>query len=95
MVCNYYPAGNVLGPKGQENEFFVQNVVPERDEGAQGYNETAGALGVGGPSQTAPPSSATSEGAAAVVRVSEIGGSLGLMALVSVVGAFVVGITLL
>jgi hypothetical protein len=47
VVCNYYPAGNVLGPSGSdENMFFVQNVLPERSGGANGFNEQNAIQGV-------------------------------------------------
>lgn len=47
VVCNYYPAGNVLGPSGSgENRFFVQNVLPERSGQADGFDEQAAIQGV-------------------------------------------------
>lgn len=40
VVCNYYPAGNILGPSGNgEDRYFVENVLPERSQRAQGFNE--------------------------------------------------------
>jgi hypothetical protein len=47
VVCNYYPAGNVLGPSGSDqNQFFVQNVLPERSGGADGFDEQDAIEGV-------------------------------------------------
>ena len=47
VVCNYYPAGNVLGPSGAgENRFFVSNVLSERDGGSNGFDEQAATEGV-------------------------------------------------
>ncbi|ETN38907.1 uncharacterized protein HMPREF1541_06949 [Cyphellophora europaea CBS 101466] len=47
VVCNYWPAGNVLGPSGSgEDRFFVDNVLPERDGEGEGFNEQDAIRGV-------------------------------------------------
>jgi hypothetical protein len=51
VVCDYYPAGNVLWGSGGsggdgEDRLFVQNVLPEREGGAEGFDEEAASEGV-------------------------------------------------
>lgn len=47
MVCNYYPAGNIVGPSGSgEYRFFVQDVLPERSQQGQGFDEQDAIQGV-------------------------------------------------
>ena len=102
LVCNYFPAGNVLGPKGSEEQFFLQNVATERSGGANGYVEEEGASGVGGPSRTGSANGAgatvTVSGAAGALvpgwEVGREGGRSGWVALGVVVGAFMVGVGL-
>ena len=45
FVCDYWPAGNVLGGEGVnggEKGFFVENVLPERKGGDQGWEDVMG-----------------------------------------------------
>ena len=61
LVCEYWPAGNIVG---ENNLFFEQNVAPERAGQQSGFNELAATQGVtGGTPSTATastPPSATS-----------------------------------
>jgi hypothetical protein len=46
VVCNYFPAGNVLWGGSDPERLFVQNVLPEREGGSDGFDETAAIEGV-------------------------------------------------
>jgi hypothetical protein len=95
LVCNYYPAGNIMAPSDDGNDeymFFKQNVVPERAEGAQGFNADEAGRGVGGPTATESVSGTVTANAANVLRKTEgVGfggfGSLGVVVAGMVVGA--------
>ncbi|KAJ9628111.1 uncharacterized protein PV06_05988 [Exophiala oligosperma] len=70
LVCEYWPAGNIVG---DNNLYFKQNVAAERSGGDDGYNEEAATQGATGgtPSSTgaSPTSSATSAGGPSNVEV--------------------------
>lgn len=63
LVCEYWPAGNIVG---QDNFYFKQNVARERSAGDSGFNEEAATQGATGgvPSSTSanPSASATNAG---------------------------------
>ncbi|EXJ64837.1 hypothetical protein A1O7_01175 [Cladophialophora yegresii CBS 114405] len=78
LVCEYWPVGNIVG---EDNMFFVENVLPERSGGSSGFNEleaTRGATG-GTPTSTSSPSksgantpSATSSGESIGAPMAEV-----------------------
>ncbi len=49
VVCEYWPAGNVVG---DNNFYFEQNVVGERSGGGSGFNELEATQGVTGGTPT-------------------------------------------
>jgi hypothetical protein len=75
LVCEYWPAGNVVG---DNNQFFIENVQPERSGGISGFSELDATRGVTGgtPTSTATPSSnppaATSSGVSVGAPMAEV-----------------------
>jgi hypothetical protein len=55
LVCEYWPPGNIVG---EDNQFFIENVQPERSAGLNGFSEQSATAGVTGGT----PTSATSTG---------------------------------
>jgi len=49
LVCEYWPAGNIVG---DDNLWFKQNVLPERSGGDDGFNELAATRGATGGTPT-------------------------------------------
>ena len=79
LVCNYWPAGNVLGPddapNGGKNEFFVLDVKTERSGGADGFDAQGASEGKGGPSRTANAGSSATAGGGGSVSSSGAAGT--------------------
>lgn len=46
VVCDYWPAGNVMSAGGNGKELFVKNVLAERKGGDEGFDERAATEGV-------------------------------------------------
>ncbi|OCT46507.1 extracellular SCP domain protein Pry1 [Cladophialophora carrionii] len=72
LVCEYWPVGNIVG---EDNMFFIQNVLPERSGGSSGFNEleaTRGATG-GTPTSTGSPSATGANTASATSSGESIG----------------------
>jgi hypothetical protein len=78
LVCEYWPAGNIVG---DNNFFFEQNVFSERAGGSSGFNEqeaTQGATGgtptsTGGPTTVSTPAATSSAIGAPVAEVDRKG----------------------
>ena len=98
LVCNYFPAGNVMAAGEDENLFFKQNVVAEKEGGGEGFDAQEAGRGVGGPSGTETESVAGTVTASALavgrVRVGGAGwgvlGSLGVVSFGMLVGGWLV-----
>lgn len=100
LVCNYYPAGNMMASDDSGNEymFFKQNVVSERQGGVDGFDAEDAGKGIGGPSGTATESVAgtvtASAGAVALRSDLKVGTGV-LESLVAVAFGVLVGMNML
>lgn len=70
VVCEYWPAGNVVG---EDNIFFIDNVAPERNGGDNGFSELQATQGASGGTPTSTGGSSSTNTPAATASGESIG----------------------